>query len=493
MIRYILGYVLMLEAALLALCSLVGLIFHEPVGWIYLAVATGALIVGILLNLRKPRSTVFYLKEGCVATALSWIVMSLVGCLPFVISGEIPKFTDALFETVSGLTTTGASILSEVESLSHVANFWRSLTHLIGGMGVLVFLLAVLPLSGAYNINLMRAESPGPSVGKLVPKIKFTAQILYTLYLGMTFLEFILLMCGGMNWYESICTAFATAGTGGFGIYNDSLGRFTPYCQWVVTAFMMFFGFNFNFYYFLVLRKWRKAVEMEEVRVYLITILAAILIIFIDIRHVNGFAESLRQSAFQVASLVSSTGFSTADFDQWASTSKCVIVLLMFVGACAGSTGGGFKVSRIIILIKSAGREMFSHLHPRVIRQVNFEGKPVDKDLLHSVHVYLVVFMLIFITSVVFVSFEGTDFATTFTSVLATINNIGPGLSQVGPTCNYGHFHALTKYVLMFDMLAGRLELFPMLMLFYPAIWKDVFEKRSIDRKVRQRRLTTGQ
>lgn len=475
-IRYILGYVLKIEAGLMLLPCLVALIYQEREGVYYLMVAGGVLLIGIAATWKKPYDTVFYLKEGCVTTALSWILMSLCGCLPFWLSGEIPNFTDALFETISGFTTTGASILSDVEALSHTSLFWRSFTHWIGGMGVLVFLLAIIPMSGGSNINLMRAESPGPSVGKLVPKMRYTAQILYLIYFGLTIVEIVLLLIGKMPLFDAIATGFGTAGTGGFGIKNDSMTSYSPYIQWVVTIFMILFGVNFNAFYLIAFGKIKKALCMEEVRCYFGIIVVAIGIIFTSLFRTTGnIADSLRNAAFQVGSVITTTGFSTADFDQWSQTCKTVLVLLMFVGACAGSTGGGIKVSRIVVLFKTVAKELNSYIHPKIIKKVRIEGKPVEHEVVRAINVYFITFMILFALSVFLISLEGRDLVTNFAAVIATINNIGPGLEMVGPTQNFGFFSGFSKWVLMFDMLAGRLELFPLLILFHPAVWREMF------------------
>lgn len=478
-IRYILGYVLRLEALFLLLPCLVAVIYREPQGLSYLAVVILCTVLGMAMTHKKPTNYIFYLKEGCVATSLCWIFMSVFGCLPFCLTGEIPSFTDALFETISGFTTTGASILSDVEALSHCTLFWRSFTHWIGGMGVLVFLLAIVPLSGGSNINLMRAESPGPSVGKLVPKIKYTARLLYLIYFGLTLVEIVLLLAGGMSLFDSLTISFGTAGTGGFGIKNDSLMSYSPYLQWVVSIFMILFGVNFNAYYLLLYRHFRKALSMEEVKYYLLIIVAAIGIIFFNILHLSaGIFDALTHATFQVASIITTTGFSTVDFNLWPQTSKTVLVLLMFVGACAGSTGGGIKVSRFVILIKTVIKELSSYIHPKIIKKVKVDGKPVEHEVVRSINVYFITFMIIFSASVFAISFEGKDLITNFTAVAATINNIGPGLEMVGPTQNFGIFSPFSKYVLMFDMLAGRLELFPLLILFHPTVWKDPFTQK---------------
>lgn len=479
-IRYILGQVIKIESILMLLPCTVALIYGEHEGFMFLLVAVIGAILGTLATIKKPISDVFYLKEGCVATALSWIVLSVFGCLPFILTGEIPSFTDALFETISGFTTTGATIVNNVEALSHATNIWRCFTHWIGGMGVLVFILAIIPFSGGSNINLMRAESPGPSVGKLVPKIKTTARLLYIIYFSLTVIEFVLLVAGHMPVFDSLATSLGTAGTGGFGIKNDSITSYSPYLQWVITVFMILFGVNFNAYYFILYKQFKKAFQIEEVRAYFLVIFSAIAIIFIEILDTTkGVGTALRESSFQVASIITTTGFSTADFDTWSQAAKCVLVFLMFIGACAGSTGGGIKVSRIIISFKTILKELNSYIHPKSVKKIKMDGKPVEHEVVRSMNVYLITFVILFSLSVFAISFEDYDLITNFTSVAATINNIGPGLSLVGPTCNFAFFNNFSKFVFMFDMLAGRLELFPLLILFHPTIWKDIVTKRN--------------
>ncbi|MBQ3583945.1 MAG: TrkH family potassium uptake protein [Lachnospiraceae bacterium] len=479
-IRYILGQVMKVEALLMMLPCIVALIYGEQEGLTFLVVLLICGTLGFISSHKKPSSNVFYLKEGCVATALSWIVLSLFGALPFVLTGEIPSFTDAMFETVSGFTTTGASILTDVEALSHCSLLWRSFTHWIGGMGVLVFLLAIIPLSGGSHINLMRAESPGPSVGKLVPKIRYTARLLYIIYIVLTLIELVLLLIGRMPLFDAICTSFGTAGTGGFGIKNDSMMSYSPYIQWVVTIFMILFGVNFNAYYFILYRQFKKAFKIEEVRYYFLIILTSIGIIFIDICNTFSSAfTALRHASFQVASIITTTGFATFDFNQWSQVSKLVLVMLMFIGACAGSTGGGIKVSRISILVKTVFKELNSYIHPKSIKKIKVDGKPVEHEVVRSINVYFITFIILFSASVFAISFEGKDLVTNFTAVAATINNIGPGLELVGPTGNFSIFSPFSKWVLTFDMLAGRLELFPLLILFHPSIWKDVLHSRK--------------
>jgi len=468
-IRYIIGQVIKMEGILLIIPFFISLIYREKEGISYLYVIALCFFLGIVLTIKKPKNMRMYLKEGCVITALSWLVMSMIGAIPFVLTKEIPSYLDALFETVSGFTTTGASILNDVEKLSRTSLFWRSFTHWIGGMGVLVFLLAVLPMTGGSNINLLRAESPGPSVGKFVPKLRYTARILYIIYFGMTMFMILLLELGNMPLFESVLTAMGTAGTGGFGFRNDSMASMSPYIQWVVTTFMILFGVNFNAYYLIIYKKALSAFKMEEVKYYLAIVFGFIAIVFFNILpHVKNPELALRQAAFQVGSLISSTGFSTVDYDCWNSLCKTVLVLAMFVGACAGSTGGGIKVSRVMIAIKAVKRELISYIHPKSINRIKVDDKPIEEENVYSVVVYFIVFTLIFIASFVLLSIEGKDLVTNFTAVLATLNNIGPGLSLVGPARNFAHLTGLSKGVLIFDMLAGRLELFPILILLHP-------------------------
>ncbi len=470
----LLGYILLCEGALLLLPAITSLIYGEwMVLGVFLAVAVFCAMVGFLLKGIKPSSKVFYMREGFACTALSWVVISIVGAVPFVLTGCIPNPVDALFETVSGFTTTGASILPAVEDLPKGILLWRSFTHWIGGMGVLVFLLSLLPLTGGSHVNLMKAESPGPQVDKLVPKVQSTAKILYGIYMFLTILEFVFLLAGGMSVFESILTAFGTAGTGGFGFRNDSFASFSPYIQWVVTIFMILFGVNFNAYFLLLMRRFRRAAASEEVRGYFIMIFVAIAIITANIHSMyNGIGEALRHAAFQVGSIVTTTGFSSCDFDLWPTLSKEVLVILMFVGACAGSTGGGIKVSRFLILGKTLGKELKQALHPQVVAPVRMDGKLVNHETIRTTNVYMAAYIFIFAASLFLISLDGFDMVTNFTSVAATLNNIGPGLNQVGPMMNFGGFSNFAKLVLIFDMLAGRLEIFPMLVLFMPDTWR---------------------
>ena len=443
------------------------------------AIGIIALLWLILFLLCRGAPSAFYAKEGMVCVGISWIALSLTGCLPFWISREIPSFIDAFFETVSGFTTTGSSILSDVEALSRGLLYWRSFSHWLGGMGVLVFLLAIIPggaKGSGFTMHLLRAESPGPNVGKLVPKMRTTAMILYVIYVVLTVIDIIFLLIGGMSLFEAVCTAFGTAGTGGFGIKNDSIAGYSPYLQNVTTVFMILFGVNFSCYYLLLLRQWKGVFKDEELRLYFGIILGAIALIVLDLRDFYGsLGETVRHAAFQVGSIITTTGFATVDFNFWHSAAKTVLVLLMFCGACAGSTGGGIKVSRIIVFVKSAVKEVGSYIHPRSIKRVKVEGRPVEHEAIRSINVYLTTYVLIFVLSVFLISLEGKDLVTTFTAVAATINNIGPGLELVGPTASFAHMTDLSKVVLIFDMLAGRLELFPMLILFHPTIWKQAF------------------
>lgn len=479
-IRFVLGQVLKIEGLLMLLPCLTALIYREPSGFAFLLTAFLSVAVGVLMTRKKPDRHIFYLKEGCVTTVLSWVLLSIFGAFPFYFSREIPSYTDALFETISGFTTTGSSILSDVEALSHCMLLWRSFTHWIGGMGVLVFVMAIIPLSGGSNINILRAESPGPSVGKLVPKMKATARILYGIYLFLTVLNVLFLLLGKMPLFEAVCTALGTAGTGGFGILNDSMASYSPYIQWVVTIFMILFGINFNAYYFILFRQFGKAFRMEEVRGYLRLILVSVLFISIDIMDMYGSVfEALTHAAFQVGSIITTTGYATTNFDLWPSASKVILVLLMFVGACAGSTGGGIKVSRFMVLGKTVSKELKGYIHPHSIKVIQMDDKPIEHEVVRSINTYMALYFVLFALSVFLVAlFDGQDLLTTFTAISATINNIGPGLALVGPTGNFGFFSDPSKYVMMFDMLAGRLELFPLIIMFHPAVWRDLFKRK---------------
>ncbi len=472
-ISYILGWVLTIESIFMFIPCIVAAIYREKEGFAFLIVALLCLAIGLLRIRKKTKSQVFYAKEGFVTVALSWIIMSIFGALPFVINRDIPSFTDALFETISGFTTTGASILSDVEALSHCSLFWRSFTHWIGGMGVFVFLLAILPLTGGYNMHLMRAESPGPSVGKFVPKVRETAKILYAIYIVMTLVEIILLLFAGMPLFDSLTVSFGTAGTGGFGIKNTSIADYNMVIQAIISIFMILFGVNFGAYFLLLGNNKKDAFKLEEVHWYLTIIAGAVAIITINTKDMfHNLFTAFHHALFQVASVITTTGYSTTDFDLWPQLSRAVLVIVMFIGACAGSTGGGIKVSRIIILVKSVKQELGYFIHPRSVKVIKMDNKPLSANSIRGVNAFFVTYTLIFVASLLIITFDNFDLVTNFTAVTATLNNIGPGLKLVGPTGNFGIFSPVAKYILMFDMLAGRLELYPILLLFTPSVWK---------------------
>lgn len=472
-IRYILCRVLEFAAVFMALPCLVGIIYGESSTIYFVYVIAGCLIISLIGRHFKPKSKVFYAKEGFVTVSLSWIILSLVGALPFYLSGEIPVFADALFETISGFTTTGATILPDVEKLSMCIQFWRCFTHWIGGMGVLVLILAVLPLSGSYNMHLMRAESPGPSVGKLVPKVKNTAMILYGIYIVITFAEIIALVIAGLNLYEAATLTFSTVGTGGFGLLNSSIGSYSATIQTIITVFMLLCGINFQVFYMLLLKKATEILHFEELRYYLLIILASVVMITINVRELfpNG-VEAFRHSLFQVVSIITTTGFATLDYNVWPEFSKTILFFLTLLGACAGSTGGGFKVSRFIVMFRAVKNEISYVIHPRSIRKIHMNGHIVESTVIKSIQAYTMIYILIFFTSFLLLSLNEFDFVTNITAVAATFNNVGPGLNVVGPVGNYDGFSLFSKGILMFDMLAGRLELLPMLILLSPKTWK---------------------
>lgn len=471
-IRYIVGWVLNFEAIFMAPAFLTALIYREREASSLMIAMGLCLIAGSLLTRKKLENKTMYAREGFVAVALCWIALSVFGALPFVISGAIPSYIDALFEVVSGFTTTGSSILTDVEALPKCLIFWRSFTHWIGGMGVLVFVMAILPLAGGNNMYLMKAESPGPSVGKLVPKVKHTATILYSMYFALSLAQLVFLLVGGMSLLDSLTTMFGTAGTGGFGIKNDSMAGYSMYLQAVVTVFMILFGVNFNVYYLLLKRKWKAALQSLEVRAYFGIILASIVLITINISGMfSSVFEAFHHAAFQVGTIITTTGFMTTDFDLWPSFSKTILVLLMFIGACAGSTGGGIKVSRVLILLKSILKELDVIVHPHNVKKLKMDGRVVEHSVLRSVNVFMASYIMIFAVSLLLISIDNFDFTTNFTAVAAAMNNIGPGLSMVGPTKNFSMFSDFSKIVLTFDMLVGRLELFPMLILFSKNTW----------------------
>ena len=472
-VLYILGCVLKFESAFLVLPALVGLIYREHASVSYLAVAVLCLILGVLLTHKKPRSTNLYTREGFVAVALSWIIMSIFGAIPFVLTGDIPFYVDALFETISGFTTTGSSILTDVESISKASLFWRSFSHWIVGMGVFVFIMAILPMMGGSTMNLMKAESPGPSVSKLVPHVKDTAKILYGIYIAITICEATILRALGMPLFDSLTTTFGTVGTGGFGIRNDSIAGYSPAIQITITVFMILSGINYTAYFYILTGKIKELFKIEEVRWYLAIIFGSVAVITWNVRSLYPtFSETLRHAFFQVGSIITTTGYATTDFDLWPALSKTLLVTLMFIGACAGSTSGGIKVSRILILLKTIRKELSLIIHPRQVKKIRMDGHPVDHETLRSANVFLVVYFVLLLTSMLLISVDEFDFSTNFTSVVTVLNNIGPGLNLVGPTQNFSIFSPFSKFVLMFDMLAGRLELFPMMILLMPSTWK---------------------
>ena len=473
MIKYTLGWLMMFEAGFFLVPMITAVVYGE---WkTLLSFAISALIcltVGFFCVRKKPEKTGIFAKEGFVIVSLSWILLSVFGAIPFMLSGVTTNFFDALFETASGFTTTGSSIFREVESLPHAILIWRSFTHWVGGMGVLVFIMVFLPLGGGQNMHIMRAESTGADVSKLVPRVKHTAVILYSIYLAMTAILFIVLLIAKMDVFDAINTALATAGTGGFGFRNDSFASFSALQQWIVTFGMLFFSINFNAYYLILKLKFRDAFN-AEVRTFIIIVISVIAIITLNIHQSYGsLSDALRHASFTVASLISTTGFGTENFDLWPSLSKTLLVLIMFIGGCAGSTAGGMKVSRWMIAIKGFVREIYTLIHPKQVKKITLDSRPVDREVVKSVSSYIVCFVMVFICSLILISLDGRDLVTNFTAVAATLNNIGPGLSGVGPAANFADFSNLSKLVLTFNMIAGRLELFPMLVLLSPATWK---------------------
>ena len=473
-----LSQILFLEGALMVPALGISLYCGDsPAAKGFLVAIAVAIVLSVLLyRICRGAPSAFYAKEGFVCVAGSWIVLSLVGCLPFWLSGEIPHFVDAFFEIVSGFTTTGASIVPSVEDLSKGILYWRSFSHWVGGMGVLVFLLAIAP-SGergtGFTMHLLRAESPGPDVGKLVPKMRKTAGILYIIYCVLTVLNMIFLLAGGMNLFESVCHALGTAGTGGFGIKNDSLASYSPYLQNVTTIFMILFGINFSCYYLLLIKQWKSVWKDEELRTYIGIILGSILLIVLDTRGFYGsLGETVRHAAFQVGSIITTTGYATTDFDLWPSFSKTIILCLMIVGASAGSTGGGLKVGRLLLLLKGTRRNIHRMLNPRKVELIRNNGSVVDEKILDNTNAYFAAYVIIIFAIFAIISLDGFSVGTNFSAALCTFNNIGPGLETVGPTCNFSAYSDLSKLVLSWAMLAGRLEVFPMLILFSRGTWK---------------------
>lgn len=473
------SWILLIEALFMLPAALVSALYSEygsAMVFLFCTALTTCVALIMYIPCRKASAGMFA-RDGLVCVGLSWIALSLFGCLPFWLSGEIPVFIDALFEIVSGFTTTGASILVDVERLSHGMLYWRSFTHWLGGMGVLVFLLAVLPRSGryrGYTMHLLRAESPGPEVGKFVPKMSQNARILYMLYVILTVVDVLFLLAGGMDLFEALCTAFGTAGTGGFGIKVDSMAGYSPYIQNVCTVFMFLFGVNFNIYYLLIIRRGKYIYKDDELRMYVGTAVISIALITLNIRHMYPtLSDTVRHAAFQVSSIMTTTGYATTDFDMWPSFSKAIIMMLMVVGACAGSTGGGFKCSRVVLLVKGLRRNIYRVLHPQNVQSIRIGGHTVDEKVLENTNAYLAAYALIAGVSFLLISLDGFPIVTNFTAMLSCFNNIGPGLEMVGPMYNFSAFSPQSKLVLIFDMLAGRLEIFPILLLFTRRTWRS--------------------
>lgn len=476
MIIYVLGWVLKLEAGIMILPIICALIYQEF--WAVQALAVSAilaLVIGTLATVKGPKRTDYYAREGFVICALSWILMSLIGALPFYLTGTIPSYIDAVFEIVSGFTTTGASILAEVEHLGKGLLFWRSFSHWVGGMGVLVLVLTILPLGGGYNMMIMKAESPGPDVSKIVPRVADTAKALYKIYAALTILWIVLFLLSGMSIYDSICIAFGSAGTGGFAVRNSGMTDYSMLSQFLISVSMIMFGVNFNVYYLMQKRKFKDALQCEEARVYLGIVAFSTFFFAINIVKMYGgdFLYALHHSFFTVGAIITTTGYSTLDFATWPQASQMLILFLMFTGACAGSTGGGFKISRLIIMVKEIGKELLVLVHPEAVKHIRLENKSLEHSVVRSVNCYLIMYVVIFMVSVFLIACaDNFDFTTNFSAVAATFNNIGPGLAAVGPTCNFGAYSDFSKIVLTFDMLAGRLEILPMMLLFLPRTWR---------------------
>lgn len=467
------GKLLMLEAAFMLLPVITALIYRESAGLYFLPVIALLLIIGLPLSRLNPKRNELYAREGLAIVSTSWILMSLAGALPFYISREIPSFIDAFFETASGFTTTGASILDNVEALSHTMLFWRSFTHWVGGMGVLVFILAIAPLAGSYTVNLMRAESPGPQVEKVTPKIGSTAKLLYLIYASLTLLQFVLMCAGGMPVFDSLLTAFGTAGTGGFGVKNSSIADYSTYIQGVITVFMLLYGVNFSIYHMILLKKIKPVFKNEELRMYIGIVAASIILITLNVAsRFETLYEAFHHSAFQVASIISTTGFTTVNFDAWPSFSKSILVLLMLFGASAGSTGGGIKISRILIMLKFIGREAVRLIHPRKVNTISVDGHKVDMEMLKNIFLYLLCYAGLLIISVLIISFDGYSFTTNVTATISALSNIGPYIDAINDAWNFSSFSSLSKFILTLDMIFGRLEILPVLILFVPDTWR---------------------
>lgn len=473
MVFKITGMILQTEAILLLLPAVVSVIYSEKCVWAFLISAALAAVAGTVLRLIfRPKNDLIYSKEGLVIVALGWVAMSLFGCLPFIISKEIPNFFDAFFETVSGFTTTGASILRNVELLSHGTIFWRSFTHWIGGMGVLVFVTAIIPNMSDRSIHIIKAEMPGPIVGKLVPRVKDTSRVLYLIYIVMTAVQISFFLCGGLDLFESSVLSFGTAGTGGFGMRADSLASYSPYVQWVTTVFMLLFGINFNLYYLCIIRRFRSAIKSEELWVYLGIFATGVIVTTICILpDYSGLGEAIRHSAFQISSVMTTTGYSTTDFNLWPALSKALLIILMMIGACAGSTAGGLKVSRVVITFKTIKKEFQRLIHPRSVRTLKFEGKALDNVTRHGVTTYLAVYIVCLMVVFLLISVDNMSVETNFSAAVSCFNNIGPAFDAAGPMSSYADYSSFSKFILSVAMLLGRLEIYPMLLAFSAGTW----------------------
>ena len=477
MIVYIIAKMLGVEGAVLLIPAFVAFLYGESDAIQFLIVSAVLGAIFFIFGRKRPENKVIYAKEGLVIVGLAWILWSLFGALPFVLTGSIPSYVDAFFETVSGFTTTGSTILTDIEALPKGVAFWRSLTHWIGGMGVLVFVMMLTSLDDEHSMHLMRAEVPGPEADKLVPKARATARILYLMYFVLTAAEVVFLMFGGMSFYDALLHSFSTAGTGGFSNRNASVAYYdSAYIDGVITVFMILFGVNFNLYFLIRLKNWKDALKNEELHAYLGIIAGAVAIVTVNILGIYGnIVHAFRYASFQVASVITTTGFCTADFNLWPELSKVVLLGIMVIGACAGSTGGGITVSRFLILVKSIKQEVRRMLHPKAVTIVKINGKRVGNDTIRSVYIYFISYILVMMVSILLVSINNFDFATTFSSVLTTLNNVGPGISMVGPVENFHMFSPLSKLVFCMDMLLGRLEIFPYLLLMSPEVWRRRF------------------
>jgi len=467
------GYILLFIAAAMLLPLAVAAYYKETTGLAFLPTMVICVAIAAPLITLKTKNKTVYSREGLVTVALAWVFTSVVAGLPFFFSKEIPSFIDCVFETASGFTTTGASILTDIEALSRCMLFWRSFTHWIGGMGVLMFVMMLAPLAGGNNMQLIRAESSGPKIEKLTPKANVTAMTLYGIYIGLTVLQIVLMLLGGMPFFDAVTIAFATAGTGGFGIKNTSIAEYNTYVQIIITIFLFLFSMNFNVYFLILARKFKAAIKSEDLRAFTLIVVSAIALVSINsLSLFDGIWQAVHHSSFTVLSIISTAGFVTVDFNQWPEFSKTILVVLMFIGACAGSTGGGIKVTRLLIMFKSLKREFSALIHPRSVKTIHLNGKRVDEETTARVGAYMVCYLLIFAVSLLIISLDNFSFETNFTAVASAINNIGPGLGTVGPTGNFAGFSALSKIVLAIDMICGRLELFPIMILILPQTWK---------------------